>query len=43
MNYSMKIKEKLLSIIKDMERIHWLFTRNAEKDLAESKNGRLLM
>ena len=37
MNYSMKIKEKLLSIIKDMERIHWLFTRNAEKDFSRTK------
>ena len=34
MNYSSWIKGKLLSLIKEMDRYHWLFTRNAEKDFS---------
>ena len=34
MNYSVFIKEKLLSQIKEMEQYHWLFARNPEKDFS---------
>ena len=37
MNYSSWIKGKLLSLIKEMDRYHWLFTRNAEKDFSRIK------
>ena len=32
MNYSTFIKEKLVSLINEMDHYHWLFTRNAEKN-----------
>ena len=35
--YSIWIKEKLLSLIKEMDQYHWLFTRNAEKDFSRVK------
>ena len=31
------IKEKLLSLINEMDQYHWLFTRNAEKDFSRIK------
>ena len=34
MSYSSWVKEKLLSLINEMDRYHWLFTRNAEKDFS---------
>ena len=34
MSYSSWIKEKLLSLIKEMDQYHWLFTRNAKKDFS---------
>ena len=37
MNYSSWIKEKLLSLIKEMDQYHWLFTHNAEKDFSRIK------
>ncbi len=35
--YSIWIKDKLLSLIKEMDHYHWLFTRNAEKDFSRVK------
>ena len=37
MNYSTFIKEKLVSLINEMDQYHWLFTRNAEKDFSRIK------
>ena len=37
MKYSIWIKDKLLSLIKEMDHYHWLFTRNAEKDFSRVK------
>ena len=37
MNYSTFIKEKLISLINEMDQHHWLFTRNAEKDFSRIK------
>ena len=37
MNYSTYIKEKLVSLINEMDHYHWLFTRNAEKDFSRIK------
>ena len=37
MSYSSWVKEKLLSLINEMDRYHWLFTRNAEKDFSRIK------
>ena len=37
MNYSTFIKEKLVSLINEMNQYHWLFTRNAEKDFSRIK------
>ena len=37
MSYSAFIKEKLLSLINEMDQYHWLFTRNAEKDFSRIK------
>jgi hypothetical protein len=37
MRYSSWIKEKLLSLIKELDQYHWLFTRNAEKDFSRVK------
>ena len=37
MNYSALIKEKLLSLINEMDQYHWLFTRNPEKDFSRIK------
>ena len=37
LKYSSLIKEKLLSIISEMDRCHWLFTRNPKKDFSRIK------
>ena len=37
MNYSTFIKEKLVSLINEMDQYHWLFTRNAEKEFSRIK------
>ena len=37
MNYSTFIKEKLVSLINEMDQYQWLFTRNAEKDFSRIK------
>lgn len=37
MSYSAFIKEKLLSLINEMDQYHWLFTRKAEKDFSRIK------
>lgn len=37
MNYSTKVKQKLLSIIEEMDSFHWLFTKNPEKDFSRKK------
>lgn len=37
MNHSIRIKEKLLSLIREMDHYHWLFTRNPEKDFSRIK------
>ncbi len=37
MDYSAFIKEKLLSLINEMDQYHWLFTRNPEKDFSRIK------
>ena len=37
MKYSAFIKEKLVSLINEMDQYHWLFTRNAEKDFSRIK------
>lgn len=37
MNYPAFIKEKLLSLINEMDQYHWLFTRNSEKDFSRIK------
>ena len=37
MNYSTFLKEKLVSLINEMDQYHWLFTRNAEKDFSRIK------
>ena len=37
MSYSAFIKDKLLSLINEMDQYHWLFTRNAEKDFSRIK------
>ena len=37
MSYPSWIKEKLLSLIKELDQYHWLFTRNAEKDFSRIK------
>ena len=37
MNYSTFIKEKLVSLINEMDQYHWLFTLNAEKDFSRIK------
>lgn len=37
MSYSSWIKEKLLSLIKEMDQYHWLFTRNAKKRFQSSQ------
>ena len=34
MSYSAFLKEKLLSLIREMEPYHWLFTRSPEKDFS---------
>ena len=34
MSYSVFLKEKLLSLIREMEPYHWLFTRSPEKDFS---------
>lgn len=37
MNYSIEIKQKLLSIIKEMDSYHWIFTKNPESDFSRKK------
>ena len=37
MNYSKTVKNKLLSIIDQMDRVHWLFTRNPNTDFCRTK------
>ena len=37
MNYSASIKEKLLSLINEMDQNHWLFTNNPQKDFSRIK------
>ena len=37
MNYSTYIKEKLVSLINEMDQYHWFFTRNAVKDFSRIK------
>ena len=37
MSYTAFIKEKLLSLINQIDQYHWLFTRNAEKDFSRIK------
>ena len=37
MSYSTFIKEKLQSLINEMDHYHWLFTRNPEKDFSRIK------
>ena len=37
MRYSAIIKEKLLSLINEMDQYHWLFTRNPVKDFSRIK------
>ena len=37
MSYSAFIKEKLLSLVNEMDQHHWLFTRNPEKDFSRIK------
>ena len=37
MSYSTTIKEKLLSLINEMDQYHWLFTRKPEKDFSRIK------
>lgn len=37
MNYSTQVKQKLLSIIEEMDSYHWLFTKNPETDFSRKK------
>ena len=37
MDFSAIIKEKLLSLISEIDQYHWLFTRNPEKDFSRIK------
>lgn len=37
MNYSAEVKQKLLSIIQEMDSSHWLFTKNPETDFSRKK------
>ena len=37
MNDSKKVKQKLLSIVEEMDSYHWLFTRNPETDFSRKK------
>ena len=37
MNYSSKVKERLLSLISQMNTYHWLFTKHPEKDFSRVK------
>lgn len=37
MNYSTKVKQRLLSIVEEMNSYHWLFTKNPEKDFSRKK------
>ena len=41
MNYSTKVKQKLLSIITKMDSYHWLFTKHPKTDFSRKRNGRL--
>lgn len=36
-SYSIKVKEKLTSIIEEMEECHWLFTKNPSRDFSRHK------
>lgn len=37
MNYSTEVKQKLVSIIKEMDSYHWLFTKSPETDFSRKK------
>ena len=37
MNYSTKVKQKLLSIITKMDSYHWLFTKHPKTDFSRKK------
>ena len=37
MNHSTEVKQKLLSIIEEMDSFHWLFVKNPEKDFSRKK------
>ncbi|MCI8323741.1 MAG: IS4/IS5 family transposase, partial [Lachnospiraceae bacterium] len=37
MNYSTEVKQKLLSIITEMDSYRWLFTKNPETDFSRKK------
>ena len=37
MNFSTEVKQKLLSIIKEMDACHWLFTKSPDKDFSRVK------
>lgn len=37
MNFSMQVKQKLFSIIEEMDKYHWLFTKCPEKDFSRKK------
>ena len=37
MNFSLSVKEKLFSMIKEMETYHWLFSRNPDSDFSRKK------
>lgn len=37
MNFSTEVKQKLLSIIEEMDVYHWLFTKSPDKDFSRIK------
>lgn len=37
MNYSTKVKDRLFSIIEELNSYHWLFTKNPDKDFSRKK------
>lgn len=37
MNFSTEVKQKLLSIIEEMDACHWLFTKSPDKDFSRIK------
>ena len=40
MNFSIKVKQELFSLIEEMDRYHWLFTKNPAKDFSRTKKWR---